>query len=98
MWSIGIAVRITPGKARRSGDRNLALQHLVVRLEVPVAHRPVGAQTVLAVDTKIGGVKAGSESGPVHGPSSDTLAAVICTHSQRTVATRNPQIVPVKLV
>src|SRR5947209_13384960 len=54
---VRVAVRVSPGPVV-PGHRELELEALVVRLEVPVGDRPVLPHSVAGSDLEIGGVKA----------------------------------------
>src|SRR5579875_1465037 len=53
MWPVGIAMWIAPGKIGGACDGHLALQQLVIRLEVLIGDRPVGANAILRIDTEV---------------------------------------------
>src|SRR4051794_16452987 len=98
MRSIRIAVRVTPGKVGRAGDRDLTFQQFVIGLQFFVADRPVGAYAILRVDAKIRRMETRCEGRPVNRTSAHAFAAIVLTERQRVGSPRDPKVVPVEIV
>ena len=64
MRGVRVAVRVSP-RPVLAGNRELALQALVVGSQLPVGNGPVGAHAVAAFDLEVGGVEAGRVAGVV---------------------------------
>ena len=64
MRGVRVAVRVSPGPVL-AGNRELALEALVVGSQLPVGNGPVGAHAVEAFNLEVGGVEAGRVAGVV---------------------------------
>src|SRR6185312_1066612 len=98
MRTVWIAMRIAPGKVRRTRDGNLALQQFVVGFQVVIGNGPVRSHAVFGIYAEIRRMEARRECRPMHRSAADSFSAVIFTKRQRMLAARNPQIGPVQLV
>ncbi len=95
--AVRIAVRVAPGP-ELAGDRQLALQALVVGLQVLVGDRPVGGHAVAGVDLEVRGVKAWRVAGVVDHRAADAAAAVVLAELHGILAADDPRLGPVQLV
>ena len=66
MRTVGMAVRISPGKICGSGHRNLAFEQLIIWFQVPIRDRPIRAHAIFGVDAKVRRMKARRKGSPVH--------------------------------
>ena len=98
MRTVGIAMRVAPGKIRGPGNGNFFFEQLVIGFQNLIRKRPVGSNTILCVNAKIRGMQPGRERRPVNRSAAHPLPAVVCAQGQRMLASGDPQIVPVKLV
>src|SRR5579864_1118366 len=88
---------IAPGPAL-AGHRELALDRLVVLLEVAVADGPVGADAVLAPGAEVRGVEAGRVACEVHHRAAYTVTAVVLAKLDRILAPDHAGLRPVESV
>ena len=95
--AVRVAVRVAPRPAL-PGDRQLALEPLVVGLQLLVGDRPVGGDAVAGADLEVGGVKARGEAGVVDHRAADAAAAVVLAELDRVLAADHPRLGPVELV
>ena len=94
---VRVAVRIAP-RPVLAGDRQLALDRLVVRPQLGVGDRPVGADPVLARDPEVGGVEAGRVPGVVDHRAADAAPRVVLAEGHRVAAADQPLLGPVQVV
>ena len=95
--AVRVAVRVAP-RPVLAGDRQLGLEVLVVGLEVGVADRPVGADSVVGPGGEVAGVKARGVAGVVHHRPADAAAGVVRAQRHRVVAVDDPRFGPVQVV
>ena len=88
MGAVGIAVRIAPGPVL-PGDRQLPLHPLVMRLQLPVGDRPVGADAVPRPDLEVGGMEARRVAGVMDHRAADPVAAVVLAQLHRVSRRRS---------
>ena len=92
-----VAVRVAP-RPELAGDGQLALEPLVVGLQVLVGDRPVGGHAVARVDLEVGGVKARRVPGVVDHRAAHAAPAVVLAELDRVLAADDPRLGPVQLV
>src|SRR5207247_7885056 len=95
MRRMRIGVWISP-RPVLSGDGELELDPLEVRLEVPVGDRPVGADAVARTDLEVRRVKARRVTGEVRHRAADALPRVVLAHLDRIAAADEPFVRPVE--
>ena len=94
---VRVAVRIAP-RPVLAGDRQLALDPLVVRLQVPVGDRPVGADAVARARLEVGGMEARRVAGVVDHRAADPVPGVVLAQLDRVVAADDALVRPVEVV
>jgi len=90
-------VRVPPGPVLPS-DRQLGLDAFVVRAQVLVADRPVGADAVIGQGGEVRGMEAGGVAGVVDHRAADAAAGVVLAQFDRVVAADDALLGPVQLV
>ena len=88
MRAVGIAVRIAPRIIGRAGHRHFQFQQLVIRFQLLISNRPVDADAVVGVNTKVRRMQTRRERRPMHGASADTLAAVVSAQARADCSRR----------
>ena len=81
-----------------AGHGQFAFDGLVVRADLLVVDRPVGAHPVETVGVEIGRMEARGVSGVVHHRPAHAAAGVVFAHLDRVGAADDPFLVPVQLV
>ncbi len=90
---VGVSVRVAP-RPVVTGDGQLALDQLVIFLEVVVADRPVGADTVGGEGVEVAGMEAWGVAGVVDHGSADASAGVVRPERDRVLPADHPRIGP----
>ncbi len=97
MRPVRVAVRVAPGPVL-PGDRQFLLDRPVVRQQVTVAERPVGAHPVLGEGLEVAGMEARGVAGVVdHGPA-DAAAGVVRAERHRIGPGDHPGLGPVQVM
>ena len=92
-----VPVRVPP-RPVLAGDGQLALDRLVVRPELLVGDRPVGADAVAGAGPEVRRMKAWAVAGVVDHRPADAAARVVLAHLDRVGAADDPLLVPVQRV
>ncbi len=95
--AVRIAVRVPP-RPPLPGDGQLALQALVVGLELLVGDRPVGCHPVAACDLEVRGVKARGVAGVVDHRAADAAPGVVLAELHGVLPADYPWLGPVQRV
>jgi hypothetical protein len=93
-----MTVGFTPGKPRRTRDRDLPLEELIVRFNLAVRNWPVGSNAVPRIHLEVRWMEARRERCPVHRASADSLAGVVVAERQRVFSAGDSEVVPIELV
>ena len=94
---VRVAVRVSPRPAL-AGDREFLLDRLVVRAELGIADRPVGADAVQGGGHEVARVEPRGVAGVVDHRSADAAAGVVRAHRDRVRAGDHPRVGPVQVV
>ena len=95
MGVLGVVVRIAP-RPGLAGDGELLLDPLVVRAEIGVGDRPVGADAVHALRVEVRRVKSGGVPGVVDHRPAHATAGVVAAQRYRVGAADLPGLGPVE--
>ena len=94
---VRVAVGVAPGPVF-TRDRQFLLDRLVVRQQVAVAERPVGADPVLGVHLEIAGMEARRVAGVVHHGTAHAAARVVRAERHRVGPGDHPRLGPVQVM
>ena len=97
MRPVRVAVRVSPRPAL-AGHREFLLDLLVVRAQLGVAHRPVGAHAVDGVRGEVARVEARRVPGVVDHRAADAAPGVVRAHRHRVGPGDHPRVGPVQVV
>ena len=97
MRAVRVAVRIAP-RPVLAGDGQLALDALVVRLELVVRIRPVGADAVFGLRAEVGRMEPRRVAGVVDHRAADAMAGVVLAQLDVVAAADDPLVGPVDRV
>ncbi len=97
MWAVRVAVRISPGP-ELSGDWQFTFESFVVRLQIRVADRPIGTDTVARPHLEIRRMESRCVTGVVDHRAADPAARVVLAELDRILASDDPLLCPVEQV
>ena len=89
--------RRPPGVAERAGDRQGALDLVVIAPHLAPVDRPVGAVTKLGARLEMLGPEAQRHHGEMYGRAADRLAAVVAAHLDRVGPVDDALVQPIEL-
>ena len=95
--AVGVAVWVTPGPVFPR-DRQFLLDRPVVRQQVTVTERPVGAHPVLGEGLEVAGMEAGGVAGVVHHGTADPAPGVVRAEWHRVGPRDHPGLGPVQVM